>query len=146
MRCYCSICRKTAGGGGYAINIKAEYGSLTVEGNEHIGTYHAWMDPERTERSNGERRFCRECGSALWVWDPRWPEMFHPHASCIDTPAPKPSENQHLLVEFAPSWVEVPEDSARDTVHRVVGLPMKPILEQMESIDDWHKNRGLLVE
>ena len=23
MRCYCSICRKTAGGGGYAINLGA---------------------------------------------------------------------------------------------------------------------------
>ena len=24
MRCYCSICRKTAGGGGYAINIMGD--------------------------------------------------------------------------------------------------------------------------
>ena len=24
MRCYCSICRKTAGGGGYAINLGAK--------------------------------------------------------------------------------------------------------------------------
>ena len=30
--CYCSICRKTGGGGGYAINLGAEYESLEVEG------------------------------------------------------------------------------------------------------------------
>ena len=28
MRCYCSICRKSAGAGGYAINIMAEVGGV----------------------------------------------------------------------------------------------------------------------
>ena len=32
MRCYCSICRKTAGTGGFAINLGADYQSLQVEG------------------------------------------------------------------------------------------------------------------
>ena len=31
MRCYCSICRKTQGGGGYAINIMGETKSFKVE-------------------------------------------------------------------------------------------------------------------
>ena len=30
--CYCSICRKTAGGGGYAINLGATHGTLAVCG------------------------------------------------------------------------------------------------------------------
>ncbi len=30
MRCYCSICRKTQGGGGYAINIMGEASTLRV--------------------------------------------------------------------------------------------------------------------
>jgi hypothetical protein len=33
----------------------------------------------------GVVRFCSVCGSALWVWDPRWPERVHPFASAIDT-------------------------------------------------------------
>ena len=33
MRCYCSICRKTAGGGGYAINIMGDYESLAITGS-----------------------------------------------------------------------------------------------------------------
>ena len=42
MRCYCSICRKTGGGGGYAINLKAAADSLDVPGvndtgNQQIG-------------------------------------------------------------------------------------------------------------
>ena len=41
MRCYCSICRKTAGGGGYAINLGGDYRTLTVEGREHLGVYQA---------------------------------------------------------------------------------------------------------
>ena len=34
MRCYCSICRKTVGGGGYAINDGAL--SDTLEGEENL--------------------------------------------------------------------------------------------------------------
>ena len=34
--CYCSICRKTAGAGGFAINLGGRFGSLKVDGEEHI--------------------------------------------------------------------------------------------------------------
>ena len=61
MHCYCSICRKTQGGGGLAINLHAEADSLKVHGREHTGVYRAFMDhPVRSERSPGERHFCRE--------------------------------------------------------------------------------------
>jgi len=40
-RCYCSICRKTAGGGGYAINLGGEYATLEIEGRKHICVYQA---------------------------------------------------------------------------------------------------------
>ena len=39
--CYCSICRKTAGGGGYAINIMGEAKTLKVEGEENLSIYRA---------------------------------------------------------------------------------------------------------
>ena len=39
--CYCSICRKTAGGGGFAINLGGEHASLKVEGREHLRVYRA---------------------------------------------------------------------------------------------------------
>jgi hypothetical protein len=68
LRCYCSICRKTAGGGGYAINLGARAESLRVEGEGHVTVFHARIDGED---SPAERRFCSRCGSALWVWDPR---------------------------------------------------------------------------
>jgi hypothetical protein len=41
QRCYCSICRKTQGGGGYAINLAGEAQSLKVQGRKHISIYHA---------------------------------------------------------------------------------------------------------
>src|SRR3546814_4066235 len=37
--CYCSICRKQQGGGGYAINLGADARSLMIEGEEHLGLY-----------------------------------------------------------------------------------------------------------
>ena len=110
--CYCSICRKTAGGGGYAVNLGGEFGTLDVEGEENITVYRAKIeDPETGEVtvSPGERRFCRLCGSALWVWDPRWPELVHPFASAIDTPLPAPHEQNHIMVEFKAPWVDLPE-------------------------------------
>ena len=32
QRCYCGVCRKTQGGGGYAVNLAADAASLEVEG------------------------------------------------------------------------------------------------------------------
>src|SRR5579863_4624915 len=39
--CYCSICRKTAGGGGFAINLSADCKSLKVRGRKAIGIFRA---------------------------------------------------------------------------------------------------------
>ena len=50
MRCYCSICRKTAGSGGFAINLGADYRTLDVTGEESIGVYRA-MGRQRAKRS-----------------------------------------------------------------------------------------------
>ena len=41
QRCYCTICRKTAGGGGYAINLSAVTDTLQVDGREAILRLHA---------------------------------------------------------------------------------------------------------
>lgn len=137
--CYCSICRKTAGGGGFAINLGATAASLEVTGAEHISVYRARIvDPDTGEAttSPGERRFCSRCGSALWVWDPRWPELVHPFASAVDTPLPVPPERTHLMLEFKPDWVE-PHAGPRDRLHaRYPG----------ESIAEWHDRLGLTEE
>ena len=34
--CYCSICRKTAGGGGYAINLNGWYQTLKVATDRRV--------------------------------------------------------------------------------------------------------------
>ena len=77
--CYCSICRKTAGGG-YAINLGGEAASLKVEGEENLSVYQAVLDDGA--KSPARRHFCRLCGSALWLWDP-------PGRS-LSTPLPRP--------------------------------------------------------
>ena len=131
MRCYCSICRKTAGGGGYAINLGADYASLVVEGEEHLSIYRARL--ESGEASTGQRHFCRHCGSALWLYDPTWPELVHPHASAIDSPLPVPPEHVHMMLGSRASWVEVarkPNDRCFDDYPD-------------ESLADWHQRHGL---
>jgi hypothetical protein len=135
MRCYCSICRKTAGGGGYAINIMGEAASLKVTGRAALSVYRARINGKL---SQARRQFCGKCGSALWVQDPRWPEWVYPFASAIDnadTPLPKPGETQHIMLDSAASWVDVP--SGKHHLH-FDGYPE-------EAIIDWHTKRGLNV-
>lgn len=136
QRCYCSICRKTQGGGGYAINLGAEAATLTVTGRRHLKAYQARLkDPDeaRARRSPAQRHFCAECGSALWLWDPRWPELVHPFASAIDTPLPAAPETTHIMLGSKAPWVTV-EAGPRDRRHR--DYPA-------ESIADWHERLGL---
>jgi hypothetical protein len=135
MLCYCSICRKTAGTGGFAINVGGEADTLEVEGAEHVRTYHARPhEPQGgTSESPGERKFCGNCGSALWVWDPRWPELVHPHASAIDTELPAPPERVHLMLASKAGWVEPctgPSDKSFEAYPD-------------EGIADWHRRLGL---
>ena len=131
MRCYCSICRKTQGGGGYAINLSGVASSLKVEGADDISVYRAKLSDGR--ESVGERRFCRRCGSALWAWDPRWPELLHPFASAIDTELPPAPETTHIMLGSKASWVPLeqgPNDKCFDEYPE-------------ESIAAWHQRLGL---
>ncbi|TDJ62387.1 MAG: GFA family protein, partial [Proteobacteria bacterium] len=72
--CYCSICRKTAGGGGYAINLGGDADTLEVDGRDHVRIYQAKIRDRETNavrESPAQRSFCSVCASVLWVWDPR---------------------------------------------------------------------------
>jgi hypothetical protein len=131
LRCYCSICRKTAGSGGYAINLGAKAATLRVEGEDHISVFHAQIDGEE---GRAERRFCSRCGSALWVWDPRWPELVHPFAGVIDSPLPEAPEVEHMMVGSKASWIRV---DARGSEKLHDDYPK-------QSLEDWHRTRGLL--
>ncbi|HEY9849731.1 MAG TPA: GFA family protein [Leptolyngbyaceae cyanobacterium] len=139
MRCYCTICRKTSGAGGYAINIAGDNRTLKVEGEENITVYHARIqNPEDPEPwiSNVERRFCRHCGSCLWVYSPDYPDLMHPFASAVDTELPKPPENTYMMLDFAPSWVEIPQKPG-DRYHNRY---------PEESLAQWHDRHNLTDE
>ena len=127
MRCYCSICRKTAGTGGYAVNLGADRRTLKVRGAEHLCVYQAKLEDGHT--STGQRNFCKHCGTALWLYDPTWPELVHPHAGGVDTELPKPPDVTHMMLEFKPEWVDAhirPADDNFDDYPR-------------ESLAEWHK-------
>jgi len=134
--CYCSICRKTAGGGGFAINLGADNSTLEIEGKEHITVYSADVLDEKTgktEKSPAQRSFCRVCGTALWAWDPRWPELVHPFASGIDSELPVPPERTHLMVGSKASWVEL-RAGKNDLIFDAY---------PEESIAEWHRRLNL---
>ena len=84
-------------------------------------------------RSTGQRNFCKQCGSALWLWDPQWPELVHPFASAMDTDRPPPPERTHLMLASKANWVPVlagPRDKQFDEYPE-------------ESIAEWHRRLGL---
>jgi hypothetical protein len=131
LRCYCSICRKTAGSGGFAINLGARADTLVVRGKRTLRSYQATLADGRT--SPARRHFCGRCGTALWVWDPRWPELVHPHAGAVDTPLPVPPEHVHIMLGSKPDWVEV---EGRNGDACFDAYPD-------QSLADWHRAHGL---
>lgn len=136
LRCYCSICRKTQGGGGWAINIMGNTDTLQVRGARHLAIYRAKLRGNgKITRSPGKRHFCSKCGSSLWVWDPRWAQWVYPFASAIDTPLPKPPQTVHCLLDSKAEWVDV--QRGKGHLH----FDEFPA----ESIIEWHRKRGLLA-
>ena len=138
LLCYCSICRKTDGGGGYAINLGADSSTLEIEGEEDLSVYNALLRDEHgsgeAEVSPGRRSFCSRCATALWVYDPRWPELVHPFASAVNTPLPQPPEIVRMMLAERPSWAELPEDDG--TEKRFQRFPD-------ESLEEWHRRYGI---
>ncbi|WP_425046423.1 GFA family protein [Primorskyibacter sp. S87] len=124
-QCYCSICRKTAGAGGYAINLGARTDTLEVEGRENISTYQS--------SENMERTFCKICGSALWGYSASWPDLIHPHASAIDTELPVPPERTHMMLDSRANWAE-PQIHSGDK-----NFDAYPD----ESLAEWHDRNGM---
>ncbi len=134
--CYCSICRKTAGSGGYAINLSGNAGSLKIEGEQYLSVYQARRTDSESQvvtESPSRRSFCKICGSHLWAWDPRWPELLHPHAGAIDTSLPEPPEHTHLMLASKAAWVPVAKSEGDQCFDHYPA----------ESIEMWHKRLGL---
>ncbi|UXH79985.1 GFA family protein [Roseateles amylovorans] len=131
MRCYCSICRKTAGTGGYAINLGADHRSFKLlKGMRYLKVYQAVIDGKQ---STAERHFCGRCGTALWLYDKTWPDLIHPHAGAIDTPLPVPPAHVHMMLGSKPEWVEVDDQAGDEQV------PTYP----KASLADWHRAHGV---
>lgn len=139
MRCYCSICRKTAGGGGYAINIMGLAETLKVKGKKFISIYQARLQPNKKSKSkvsSGHRHFCSKCASCLWISDREWPELIHPFASAIDTKLPKAEEQVEIMLDFAANWCVIPAGKHHEHFKKYTNF----------SIEAWHKKHNKIVK
>jgi hypothetical protein len=136
-RCYCTICRKTAGGGGYAINIMGRADTLSITGEQNLSVYRPAQNDRASYEDDGlspaKRYFCSKCGSALWVHGSDWPDFIYPFASAIDTPLPEPPETTHLMLAHKAPWVAV----------QAAGHDARIELYPDTGIESWHKQRGL---
>lgn len=139
-RCYCSICRKVNGGGGYTTNIMGDYDTLELTGEEAISRYRA-KDNHRGVYADdglnpGHRAFCSKCGTMLWNYNPNYGSRFYPFASAIDTALPTPPAYSHIMLRYKAEWVEVPAGSEHKHYDDYPA----------DSIESWHKDRGLWEE
>ena len=108
-------------------------------GREALAVYRAELEEQgpdgvcRLVQSTGQRHFCVRCASALWLFDPSWPELVHPFASAIDSELPVPPQRVHLMLRYKASWVVpavAPGDDCFDEYPEL-------------SIEDWHRRHGL---
>ena len=133
--CACSICRKVSGHSG-AINLGAVSSSLQIlAGSSALRKYNALLDRGQSSerRATSERAFCGECGTMLWVYDVRWPELLHPFANCIDKGLGEMEGVKMVCIMNAskPDWVTWPKGE-------------KMVYEDYpnESIEEWHRRTG----
>jgi hypothetical protein len=133
QRCYCSICRKAGGAGGFAINLLADNRTMKISGQDQVAEYRALIGGVRSQH---RRYFCQVCGSHLWAWNEAWPDLVHPLASVIDTPLPRPEHFVDIMLDSAAPWVE---PHAGDHIERFAEYPA-------QSIEAWHKRHGLWLD
>ncbi|KAJ6614783.1 Mss4-like protein [Mycena sp. CBHHK59/15] len=136
--CVCSICRKVGGAGG-SVNLGGHFDTLKIEqGKEHISVYKAVMNRDTSEEciASSERNFCSKCSSMLWLYDKSWPELVHPFASAIDSPALEiPEKMVCVMTNSKPPYVRLPEGEKE--AYSKYGP---------ESLESWHKKNKLFVE
>ena len=70
--CDCSLCKMRN-----ALMLKVPEHALTIRQGEHALTLYQW----NTRRA--KHYFCKHCGTALWLYDPTWPDLVHPHAGAV---------------------------------------------------------------
>ncbi|KAI8391230.1 Mss4-like protein [Radiomyces spectabilis] len=137
MRCYCSICRKCQGGGGYAINIMGQHKTLKVNGREHVRYYRALRDKETNELCGNIRYFCSECGSHLYAYNESYSDFVYPMACAIDTPLPELSHEDVYCImlndKSKANWAIVP--------------PSKHTFQEYPdvSLEEWHKKHNQYI-
>ncbi|KAJ1788690.1 hypothetical protein LPJ62_002755 [Coemansia sp. RSA 2167] len=140
MRCYCSICRKTSGGGGYTINIMGMSDTLQVtKGKDTVRSYRAVKDksePKSEQVLCQNRYFCPTCASYLWAHSEEWPEWIYPYASAIDTELPVPKQMTSIMLENAVEWADPRNIPGRDTGNEMFDEYPSYSLEQ------WHKDHS----
>lgn len=85
-----------------------EADTLTVMGQEHVGVYVTYSNPQAPGRPPAELRFsyCTDCGGHLFIHAPAWAGRVYSWATAIDTPLPKPPETLHINLHQAAPWVE----------------------------------------
>ena len=71
--------------------------------------------------------------SALWLYDPTYPELIHPMASAIDTELPPAPERVHVMLGSKPKWVPVGKITEKDEE-----FDKYPNV----SLADWHEQHG----
>ena len=137
LKCYCSICRKLNGSGGYGINIGADFTSIELVGEESIDVYHPTTKTHYSSPGIGKvsgRHFCRYCSSGLWNWNECWPELFHPYPSIIETELPLAPSTTHIMLNYKAQWVKLNE---KDSDKYFDEYPD-------ESLSQWHERMGMI--
>ena len=98
--CHCRNCQK-AGGGGYSVNVAVPSSSLEVHGTPQ--TYHM----VGTSGLPVERRFCAQCGSALFTDAAAFAGVTFVKGGSLDDPSwIEPA--LHIWCDSAQPWDQLP--------------------------------------
>lgn len=103
--CHCRNCQRQSGSA-FSIIVLAKTATVEIDGN-----LRTFLDKAENGASI-ERRFCPDCGSAMFSWQSSAPDRLIIKAGTLDDPSGlRPSV--HVWCASAQPWVAIPENVVR---------------------------------
>src|SRR5258708_5466177 len=115
QRCYCSICRKSAGGGGYAINIMGLADTLKVKGKSALGVWNAPIDGHKGSADRGVKPYIRAtCNPDADSWVADFLAWWIDPESGLPIPERAGVLRYYIRVAETIMWADRPEELMQD--------------------------------
>lgn len=110
--CHCTMCRKNAGSA-FVTWVGLEEHQCRIDDPQHLLQWYQ-------SSAEGQRGFCKQCGSTLFFKSSRWPDEIHITLSNFQTPLDK-TPQVHAFWDTHVDWLNFDDELPRKTAKQIFG-------------------------